>query len=306
MYKNDTIYNRLMVRLFVGFEQVFHFLLYCGLSLSAMIVILLSFESWGIFYASIITFSSIICTAIFWKIQSHFVRSFRSSLLLGLLMLLAYPTWVLVGIKAHEVPTYLIIPPITVGVFALISGSLFAWQSWIRVNFVTSKSLSTKDIVKRLSNLPEEIHTNQKVLDAFASMARLSWLFASNEFSLVIRTVGSSIETLLKEVYPEHLKEIYRKKHQNKEPGVVTMAKELKIDVSYEKLGSKNKQSLNIPDFWCNVRSKYAHSTGLEKVGIKQLFIFNVLKEPSEETAEMSIGLLNEFLQAYSEYCHKS
>lgn len=288
-----TIYTRIAIRLALEFERTFHLLLYAGLILSAMIVIVLSIDAWGLFYASIITFSSIVCTAIFWKMQSHFVRSFRSGLLLGLLLLLAYPTWVLVGSKAREMPVYLIIVPATVGVFALMSGSLFAWFSWMRVNYVAGNDLLTQDIAKRLSNLPEELQKNQNVLDAFGSMARISWLFANNEFSLVINIVGSSIENLLREIYPE------------KGTGVGTMVKTLGMDVKYEEPGYKGKESFSVMYFWHNVRSKYAHSTGLEKLGNKQLYTFNVLKEPSEETTRMSIGLLNEFLKAYSLYCIK-
>lgn len=302
MAKTDKIIDRITLKLNFELERWFHLLLFYGLLLSAMISLLLSIDAWGLLYASLITFSATICAVVFWKVQSHFRRSFRSSLLLILLLFLAYPLWVLVGSftpQALGMPVYLLIVPIAVGVFALISGSLFAWKSFMRVNFVAINDLSTEDIVKVLFNLPERLQTNQNVLDAFASMARVSWLFANNEFNLVINVIGSSIEKLLGEIYPEEEVEVAKK------AGVAKKAKKLGLDVSYEKLGFKGKNSFSVSYFWHNVRGKYAHSTGIETVGSKQSVIFNVLKEPSEETTKMSIGLLNVFLKAYSEYCTK-
>jgi hypothetical protein len=106
--------------------------------------------------------------------------------------------------------------------------------------------------------------------------------------------IGSSIEKLLREIYPE------------KGTGVVMMVKTLEIDVSYEKPGFKSKNKFSVSYFWSNVRSKYAHSTGIEEVGSKQFLILHVLKEPSEETTEMSVGLLSVFLKAYLEDCIKA
>lgn len=269
-----------------------------------MIVILFSWEAWGLIYALVIAFFASIAAAAFWKAQSFFVRGFRSGLLLILLLLLAYPLWVLVGLftpRVHEAPTWLLLEPIAFGVFALLTGSLFAWKSFMRVNFVAANNLLTEDIVKVLSSLPKNLQENQRVVNAFTSMARISWLFANNEFSLVINTVGSSIETLIRAVYPERLKKL----NQDKEVGVATMAKSMGLDVCYEKRGAKGERSFTVSYFWRDIRSTYAHGTGLEKVGIRQLFFFNVLKEPSEETAEMSIGLLNVFLKAYPECCKR-
>jgi hypothetical protein len=287
-----TIYNEIMVRISFEFERTFHLLLYAGLIGSAMIIIVLSIDAWGLLYASTISVIAIICTAIFWKIQSHFVRSFRSGLLLVLLLLLAFPTWVLLGFIAHGLPVYLTMVPITVGVFALFSGSLLAWFSWVKVNFVEGCGLSTMSLAKWAVSLPEDIQ-NQNVLNAFGSMARISWLFANNEFSLVISIVGSSIESLLREIYPK------------KGAKVGVMIKALDIDVSYEYPKYNGKELFTVTYFWHEVRGKYAHLTGLEKLRVKQFYTFNVVKEPSEETAMMSIGLLGVFLKAYSNVVQK-
>lgn len=287
-----TIYEQIIVRLAFEFERTFHLLLYGGLAFSAMAIIFMSIDAWGIYYAAIITVASLVCTAVFWKIQSHFVRSFRSGILLVLLLLLAFPTWVLLGFIAHGAPVYLTMVPITVGIFALLSGSLFAWFSWMKVNFVEGCGLSTKDLTKWAVNLPENLQ-NQNVLNTFGSMARISWLFANSEFSLVISIVGSSIENLLRESYTE------------KGASVGIMVKKLNIDVSYEYPKYKGKESFTITYFWHEIRSRYAHSTGLERLGSKQFYTFNILKEPSEETALMSIGLLGVFLKAYSNVVKK-
>lgn len=289
-------YYRAMIRISLAFENWFHFLMLQGLILCVMLTIFDAIDVWGILYASIIIFGAIIPSVIFWKVQSYFLRGFRSSLLLVLLLLLAYPLWVLVGAfgtKAQDMPIYLKLEPVTIGVFAVISGTLIAWKSWMRVNFVATKNLTTEGVAKAFLNLPENIQKNPKVFAAYTSLARISWLFANSEFSLVISTVGGSIESLLRAIYLE------------KEKGVVTMVTGLDINVSYETVSADDHSPFDVTYFWRSVRSKYAHSIGLETVGIKQAFLLNVLREPSEEIAEKSIGLLSVFLASYSECCKK-
>jgi hypothetical protein len=286
MFLKGSFLDRVNLELSFQFEEVFYLLLYCGLSLSCMIILIESFEAWGPLYALIILLVAGISAGIFWKVQSHFVRSYRSGLLLVMILLLAYSTWILAGTLTHELSANLLAVPITVGVFALLVACLFAVSSWFKILFVKECNLLPRDLAKWGFNLPESVQT-PNVLDIYGSMARISNLFANNEYSLVISVVGSSIEGLLREIYPE------------KNAGIGTMVKSLCLDVRYENSKLIGKEHFTVMYFWHNVRSKYAHSSGVETLGAKRFYAFNVLKEPSKETAKKSIGLLGVFLKEY-------
>jgi len=261
-----------------------------------MITLIVTFNIWEMFTAGLVTFVSLLVSIALWKLVCRkLLKVFRNFIFAFFTLCFSAVIFVLIGalgMSEAKIPLYSILSAASLGLSTEMAAIFLAYDMFRRAIFCERAGLGREMLLKQFSLLPQQMQSNEDIVNAYVAAANLPWLFANSDYMMVVIVIGGILEALLKCVYKGNQSHSLSKK-----------AKVLGLNVAYEDNNAHQSASkFDVEHFWHNVRSKYAHSIRIQKIAPATFGV----NEPSEEIARKSIGLLGVFLRSYSDIARKS